>query len=103
MVTSQRDIFIFDATNNGTKIATAVTPSSSWSSPTIANGRLYIGCNDWNVYSFSNYVTNQASASSPSTNVTFGSALVAVIVAIVVAVIVAIVAVGYVIRKRVKK
>ena len=72
VVTSQRDIFILDATNNGTKIATYTTPSSSWSSPTIANGMLYVGCNDWNVYCFSNNVTNQASTSTPSHNVTLG-------------------------------
>lgn len=103
MVTSQRDIFILDTTNNGTKIATAITPSSSWSSPTIANGKLYIGCNDWNVYCFSNYVTNQASASTPSHNLAFGSDFVVVIAAIAAVVVVAIVAVGYVIRKQVKK
>ena len=66
VVTSQRHIFILDATNNGTKIATSTTPSSSWSSPTIANGMLYVGCNDWNVYCFSNYVTNQVSTPTPS-------------------------------------
>jgi outer membrane protein assembly factor BamB len=103
MVTSQRDIFILDTTSNGTKIATAITPSSSWSSPTIANERLYIGCNDWNVYCFSNDVTNQASASTPSGNAMLGSALVVVIVALAIALVVAIVAVVYVTRKRAKK
>ena len=52
MATSQRHILIFDAANDGTKIATATLPSSTWSSPTIANGKLYIGCNDWNIYCF---------------------------------------------------
>jgi eukaryotic-like serine/threonine-protein kinase len=102
VTTSQRDIFILDTTNNGTKIATATTPSSSWSSPTIANGRLYIGCNDWNVYCFSNYVTNEAS-STPSNNVTSGTISVAVIAAIAAVVIIATAALGYVIRKRAKK
>ena len=103
MVTSQRSIFIFDATNNGTKIAIATTPSSSWSSPTIANGRLYIGCNDWNVYSFSNDVTSQESTSTPSNNVNFEFNFVAVAVAIAASLIVAVVAFGYLLRKRVKK
>jgi eukaryotic-like serine/threonine-protein kinase len=102
VVTSQRDIFILDTTNNGTKIAIVTTPSSSWSSPTIANGRLYIGCNDWNVYCFSNYVTNETS-STQSNNVTSGTISVAVIAAIAAVVIIATAALGYVIRKRAKK
>jgi len=53
VVTSQRHIFILDATNNGAIIASFTTPSSSWSSPTISNGRLYVGNHDWNVYCFS--------------------------------------------------
>jgi outer membrane protein assembly factor BamB len=57
MMTSQRHIFVLDANNNGSKIATYTTPSGSWSSPTIANGRLYIGNHDWNVYCFANTVT----------------------------------------------
>ena len=100
VVTSERHIFILDAANNGTKIATATTPSSNWSSPTIANGNLYVGCNNWDVYCFSNYVTNEVSTPS---QVISGYILVAVIAVIVVAVIVATVAVGYVIRKRSKK
>ena len=101
VATSQRDIFILDTTNNGTKIATATMPSSSWSSPTIANGRLYIGCNDWNVYCFSNSVTNEASPPTPSNNIQLESmTLIAIIVA---SVVVAAVALGYVIRKRAKK
>ena len=102
IVTSERHIYILDATNNGTKIASTTTPSSSWSSPTIANGRLYIGCNDWNVYCFSNYVTNETS-STPSNNVTSGTISVAVIAAIVAVVVIATAALGYVIRKRAKK
>jgi hypothetical protein len=66
MVMSLRSIFVFDATKNGTKIAIANTPSSNWSSPTIANGRLYIGCNGWKFYSFSNDIISQASVSTPA-------------------------------------
>jgi outer membrane protein assembly factor BamB len=101
VTTSQRDIFILDTTNNGTKIATTTTPSSSWSSPTIANGRLYVGCNDWNVYCFSNYVTNETSTSSQ--NVASESIPVVVIAAIAAVVVVATAVVGYVIRKKAQK
>ncbi len=57
MMTSQRDIFVLDANNNGSRLASYTTPSGSWSSPTIANGRLYIGNNDWNVYCLAEYNT----------------------------------------------
>ena len=100
IVTSERHIFILDATNNGTKIASTTTPSSSWSSPTIANGRLYVGCNDWNVYCFSNYVTYEASP--PPQNGTSGGYILAVAVIAVIVAAVA-VAVGIAIRKRAKK
>lgn len=58
MVTSQRHIFVLDTTNEGNIIDTATTGSSSWSSPTIANNRLYVGCNDWNLYCFAENVTS---------------------------------------------
>jgi outer membrane protein assembly factor BamB len=64
MVTSQRHIFVLDVTNRGDVIANATTLSSSWSSPTIANNRLYIGCNDWNVYCFKEDITS-SSANQP--------------------------------------
>ena len=108
-VTSERHIFVLDATQNGAKLANATLPSSSWSSPTIANGRLYIGCNDWNVYCFSGYLGSSASASTspspsaPSPNVLSGSYLTIVLAAVVIIVIIVVVAVAYVIRKRSKK
>jgi outer membrane protein assembly factor BamB len=67
-VTSQRHLFILDALNNGTKMATATTPSSSWSSPTISNGRLYVGNHDWNVYCYTNNITHEASLPPVTTN-----------------------------------
>lgn len=57
IVTSQRHTYILDAVNNGTKLDGLTTPSSSWSSPTIANGRLYVGNHDWNVYCYTNRIT----------------------------------------------
>ena len=58
MMTSQRHIYILDANNNGSKLASYTTPSGSWSSPTIANNRLYIGNHDWGIYCFKNAITN---------------------------------------------
>ena len=98
VVTSQRDIFILNALNNGTKLATYTTPSSSWSSPTIANGRLYIGCNDWNLYCFSGSFASPAS--SPSSNKESISNLTIAAAFVATATVIAIVALGYAIRKR---
>ena len=100
VVTSQRHIYILDATNNGTKLASFTTPSSSWSSPTISNGRLYVGNNDWNVYCFSNYVTYEEPLATRTRPIRRIHLLIAVIVVIVA---VMAVAVGYVIRKRSEK
>ena len=107
VTTSQRDIFVLNTAENGTTIATVTTPSSSWSSPTIANGMLYIGCNDWNIYCFSEDVTNQAPTPTPtpapSNNLTLGSALMGAIVFIATALIVAILALSYLVLKKPKK
>ena len=54
IVTSERNIFIFNAIN-GEKTARFTLPSASWSSPTPYGGRLYIGNNDWNLYCLSEY------------------------------------------------
>jgi len=100
IVTSQRHIYILDATNNGTKLASFTTPSSGWSSPTLSNGRLYVGNNDWNVYCFSNYITYEESPPPEQGQSGEYTLLIAAIVVIVAAMVVA---VGYVIRKRAKK
>jgi outer membrane protein assembly factor BamB len=101
VVTSQRNIYILDARNNGAKLASYATPSSCWSSPTIANGKLYLGCNDWNLYCFSDNITNEAApqqntASEPIPTTT-------IIIAAAGAIIVVAVVIGYVIKKRAKK
>ena len=70
MVTSQRHIFVLDVNNKGDIIATATTLSSSWSSPTIANNRLYIGCNDWNVYCFKENTRTTNTATQATTTPT---------------------------------
>jgi outer membrane protein assembly factor BamB len=101
-VTSQRHIFVLDATNNGEKLETTDMPSSSWSSPTIANNMLYIGCNDWNVYAFRENVTNQPSTTISSSNSTLSSGMLALIAISGAAVVVAVSTVVYVIKKRSK-
>ncbi len=104
VVTSQKDIFVLDANHNGAKLATYQTPSSCWSSPTIANGNLYVGCNDWNLYCFSNAVNTQPSptpsATSPGTKDIVSGNYVPIVLAIIVAVvIITIIAAGLVLRK----
>ena len=100
LTTSQRHIFILDATNNGTKLASATTPSSSWSSPTISNGRLYVGNHDWNIYSYTNYVTYEESPPQVIQNIPieYIYAIVIVVLAAALAVIV-----GLAVRRRFKK
>jgi len=56
IVTSERNIFIFDATT-GEKLDRYILPSASWSSPTPYGGRLYIGSKDWNLYCLGEYNT----------------------------------------------
>ncbi|MCL2642529.1 MAG: PQQ-binding-like beta-propeller repeat protein [Candidatus Bathyarchaeota archaeon] len=57
IVTSERNLFIFDATT-GKKTERYILPSASWSSPTPYNNKLYIGSKDWNLYCLGEYNTN---------------------------------------------
>jgi outer membrane protein assembly factor BamB len=102
VVTSQRDIFILDTNNKGAKLATYTTPSSSWSSPTIANGRLYIGCNDWNLYCFSNlenYISKPNPTSTLIIDIGHGPNMTITLVILVALAIIVIIVAGYVIRR----
>ncbi|MCX8151169.1 MAG: PQQ-binding-like beta-propeller repeat protein [Candidatus Bathyarchaeota archaeon] len=54
VVTDQRHIFVLNATN-GYKLSSFTTDSNSWSAPTIYQGRVYAGNNDWNVYCLADY------------------------------------------------
>jgi outer membrane protein assembly factor BamB len=101
-VTSQRHIFILDALNNGEKIETMNMPSSSWSSPTIANKMLYIGCNDWNLYAFKENITNEASTSTTTTPSSLAPNTLVIIGATGI-LVAAIATMGYVVKKRNKK
>ena len=59
IVTDQRSVHILNATN-GEQLSIITTGSNSWSSPTIYEGRVYAGNNDWNLYC---YADNQATTS----------------------------------------
>jgi len=49
VVTDQRHVYVVNATD-GAKLGYFSTSSNSWSSPTIYEGRVYVGDQDWNVY-----------------------------------------------------
>jgi eukaryotic-like serine/threonine-protein kinase len=101
MMTSQRHIFILDARNNGTKLASVEMPSASWSSPSIANGRLYIGNHDWNIYCFAPTVTEPSVTPSPE-NV-FISPQYLTILAVFIAAILVLIVTLYFFSKRLKR
>lgn len=101
MTTSERHILVLDSNSNGAKTATVTTPSSSWSSPAIANGRLYIGCNDWNVYCFSEGVTAQTT--TPSNFVDLGHNLVIVVSAAAAIAVAALFAATYPSKKKIEE
>ena len=98
VMTSQRHLYVLDANNNGTKLSSYETPSGSWSSPTLANGRLYIGNHDWNVYCFANQVSTNDN-SQPTENPTYSPSIL-VIAALVIAILVlAVISGTYFLRK----
>jgi outer membrane protein assembly factor BamB len=106
VVTSQRHIFVLNTARNGTTIAMATTPSSSWSSPTIANGMLYVGCNDWNMYCYANSPAIQAPhlTPTPSQNLMLKpSSMTIIAIVAAIAVILTIVTVTYAVRNHAKK
>ena len=54
VVTDERNIWVLNATD-GVKMGLFTMNSNSWSSPSIYEGRIYVGSNDWNVYCLSEY------------------------------------------------
>ena len=98
IMTSQRHIFILDANNNGSKLSSYELPSGSWSSPTIANERLYIGNHDWNVYCFANEIS-VTDNSQPADNRPYQPSLAIVAVLIIAIVILAAISGTYFFRK----
>ncbi len=57
VITDQRHLFVINATN-GNKLGNYTFDSNSWSSPTLYEGNLYVGSNDWNVYCFTEAAYN---------------------------------------------
>jgi len=103
MATSQRHVFVLDIGRNGTIIANVTLPSSTWSSPTIANNRLYIGCNDWYVYCFAETITSTPSPSATApTNNSVAPSMTTVATAVTALVILPIV-LGFLLRRQIKK
>lgn len=81
VVTSQRRIFVLNATN-GDIITHVTTPSASWSSPTLVDGRMYVGNNDWNIYCFTDYISpgDSSSGQGVSPDVAYWVAVVAILI-----------------------
>lgn len=100
VATSERHIYVLNTVTDGAKIATGTTPSSSWSSPTIANGMLYIGCNDWNVYCFSEGVSTTASSPTSTDNIALGHDIVIVVAVIATVAFAALLSVSYTSKKK---
>jgi len=98
MMTSQRHLYVLDANNNGSKLSSYETPSGSWSSPTIANGRLYIGNHDWNIYCFANKVSTTDN-SPPPENPQYSPSIFVIATLIIAIVILAVISGTYFLRK----
>jgi len=47
----QKAVFVLDA-NTGEKVSYWEIPSMIWSNPTLYKNRMYVGCQDWNLYCF---------------------------------------------------
>jgi outer membrane protein assembly factor BamB len=100
VVTSQRHIYILNATG-GEKLAVATTPSSSWSSPAIYGGRLYVGNNDWNVYCYAPTITISEPSVPPVTETPLTDSDYAIVAIAVVAIVVIIVAYAFFVRRKI--
>jgi len=103
MATSERHILVMDTAKNGERTAIGYTASSSWSSPAIANGMLYIGCNDWNIYCFSEGATSQSSNNAATNNVALGHDLVLVVAAVAAIAVVVLFAATFASKKKTEK
>jgi len=76
VVTDMRSIYALNATN-GEKLGYFGTSSNSWSAPTIYEGRLYAGNNDWNVYCLAGYpaITSSVTVELTEPNVVLGESV----------------------------
>jgi eukaryotic-like serine/threonine-protein kinase len=54
VTSDQRGMYVLNATD-GSRLSWFSTPSNSWSSPTLYEGKVYVGNNDWHVYCLTEY------------------------------------------------
>jgi outer membrane protein assembly factor BamB len=112
VITDQRHLFVINATN-GEKLSSYSFDSNSWSSPTLYEGNLYVGSNDWKVYCFTEATLNVPVPTPSSSTVTPTDTsgietgdipLVYVYIAIILAIVVVVsVAVAVVLYTRMKR
>jgi outer membrane protein assembly factor BamB len=76
VTSDQRGMYVLNATD-GSKISWFATASNSWSSPTLYEGRVYVGNNDWNVYCLAEYpaITSNITIELTKPQVTVGESV----------------------------
>jgi outer membrane protein assembly factor BamB len=62
VATDRRLIYVLNA-SDGKRLSFFAPNSNSWSSPSLYEGRVYIGNNDWNIYCLSDYPVTQGQIS----------------------------------------
>ncbi len=76
VTSDQRGLYVLNATD-GAKLGWYATDSNSWSSATPYEGRVYLGCNDWNVYCLADYAKLAANVTVDlnKSNITVGDSV----------------------------
>jgi outer membrane protein assembly factor BamB len=76
VTSDQRGMYVLNATD-GSKISFFATNSNSWSSPTLYEGKAYVGNNDWNVYCVAGYpqLNSSVTLELAETEVTLGESV----------------------------
>ena len=54
VVTDERNLWVLNTTD-GSKLGLFTMNSNSWSAPSVYEGRVYVGSNDWNLYCLADY------------------------------------------------
>ncbi|MCW4000117.1 MAG: PQQ-binding-like beta-propeller repeat protein [Candidatus Bathyarchaeota archaeon] len=89
LMTSQRHMFILDAADKGTKLDNYTLPSGSWSSPSLYDGKIYIGNHDWNVYCLAENSTAAAPQNNFDLQIDPALAIIVVVAVVVLALMIA--------------